>query len=104
MKSTRASRKSLRRPTTPSENKEIAHPYVAEPDVWWVKFMLPGVSQQTIPQGFARVERAAARAYHGEGGRREDRAAAGEHVMSWAWDEVAMKPMPRPGPPPAVVP
>jgi ketosteroid isomerase-like protein len=26
--------------------------YAGEPDVWSVKFMLSGVSQQTIPQGF----------------------------------------------------
>jgi hypothetical protein len=30
---------------------EVA-PYVGEPDVWSVKFMLSGVSQRTIPRGF----------------------------------------------------
>ena len=29
-----------------------ANAYGGEPDVWSVKFMLSGVSQQTIPQGF----------------------------------------------------
>jgi len=29
-----------------------AGPYAGEPDVWSVKFMLSGVWQQTIPQGF----------------------------------------------------